>query len=531
MIIPCGEYEGRAGRKYLAVYNYQHDVYTAIPPGVNGIPVAHFSYSKGGKKGGVDVFMLDRKKPSDYNSALINVRKKFNLTEDRISVQELGAQEGTSLLRRGLEKAGENYDIQVEVISALPKSIQREVLDLTNSDIAYFCREKTAKDRRGPKIEVVPEIIPKTQIGLMEYNKDLGMIRTGKKEFVPTCQIEGNIDLVQGCVTSIHAGESSNFDGKTFTDFFFAPWGECGYCYSDRKKRNFFKTFYAFDKQRLLEELRGGARINFGSEERLGRSLGILRFGKRTESWSEFTRDSFVQTLEAMVETGTRGIIPTKALPFDREIAKLLKKTKSTVLYTHGWDGLERGACEQEHDNAFRLEQGRLYHQVGVNAINYLMILGHLPIGEREKNVLEEKIPTQILPLRITSKALVSRLIEEGLLPPETTWDKLKGSIRQREFEFSQDPNLRKYFYDSSNLVVGNLHPDWERVIGNNNGSVRMCHHDLQTTYCGGCFQAQGTISETRHITKKRNPGRIKEKTPTKKEVKEKWSRSEDIGL
>jgi len=506
MIIPCGEYIGKEGQKYLGVYNYQHDVCTGLPPGINGRRVAHFSYSKGGKKGGVDVFMLDEKHPSNYSPSLINVRKKIDARGELITLQESDSEKEDYFGKGNLKGADEKYDIQVQMVSGLSKKAQREIVNLTNSDIIYFCGEKFAKNKRGPRVEIVPEIVSRTEIGLMDYSKDLGMIRTGKREFVPTCGIEGNLDFAQGCITSISLGKNANFNGNTFENFFFSPWGECAYCYSDRKKRNFFKTIYRFDKQRLLEELKGGARTNFGSEESLGRVLRTLRFGKRTESWSEFTKESFVGALEAMLETGTRGIIPTKALSFNREIAKLLRETKSTVLYTYGWDGLETGACEQGHNNECRLENARRYRREGINSAVYLMILGHLPLGKRERKVLDlakkEKMPVQLLPLRITSKALITRLTEEEILPSGTTWEKLKGSPGQVELEFSEDINSRKYFYDSNNLVVWDLHQDWIREIGNNAGQVRLCHHDLKETYCGGCFQERGIITKTEHVKK-----------------------------
>ncbi|MFA5953215.1 MAG: hypothetical protein WC812_01350 [Candidatus Pacearchaeota archaeon] len=44
-------------------------------------------------------------------------------------------------------------------------------------------------------------------------------------------------------------------------------------------------------------------------------------------------------------------------------------------------------------------------------------------------------------------------------------------------------------------FIPKTIHPFWLNLIKNNNGRIRICHHDDELVYCGGCFQKQGCIS------------------------------------
>jgi hypothetical protein len=253
----------------------------------------------------------------------------------------------------------------------------------------------------------------------------------------------------------------------------------------------------------------GGAQLVFGSEEPLGKPVDVLRFGKRTEPWTPFTQDEFVGTLEAMVQTGTRGIITTKFMPFDPEIVNLAKKTKSTVLYSIGFEDLEAGCIEHGYDNNYRLNQARQYREAGVNSILYLLFHPIFEPTERELSVLEfaekHKLPIQLLPMRMITKALAQKTISPLVGDQNAIlWDVLKDthlpSVQQEmdimvEYEDS-------YYVQSSVLIpkINRMHPFWMDLIKSNKGRIRMCHHDEEQVYCGGCFCGPPSISPTQEI-------------------------------
>jgi hypothetical protein len=476
-----GAWEGANGREYIATYNYHHDVYNC--PGQGILPVAHFSYTRGNKQGGGDIFLKEHL--SDEAENVIKINKEIKVAPKTCII----SQKGSTRRLKGdfLElQVPRKYDVQIEIERNLPEETAKEILLATYADIAYFCREDIAKNHRGHKVEYVDKIIPKTAVKEVEPQK---LLDGGKQWFVPSCLLEANIDFGKGCSTSFIPGDNSSFDGKHFTNWFFAPWGECSYpCYATRMHKSFPKTKHKIDSNKLEKLLLGDFCPGFESKEPLGRPVNILRFGKRTESWNSLFQDSFIETLEIMTKTGTRGVIPTKSLPFDKEIVGLLKKTDSVLLYGIGFDDFEKGAVINGCANDWRLEQMTRYSQEGVRAYPYLHILADALPTQRDMDIINLGFPTQLLPLRFKDKKTCYEISGRN-------WDELKLMAKQKYFkEFALDTVGHEVEKKWTRSFV---HPEWQKIIGDNNREIRMCHHNSSKTYCGGCFQGKGRVVDT----------------------------------
>ncbi|GBE20434.1 hypothetical protein BMS3Abin17_01175 [archaeon BMS3Abin17] len=502
---------------YLAVYNFNHDVFAKLTGKLGILPhLAHFSYSKGGKKGGVDVFLLnDSISEKDFEGIvkitknIVKVNWDYNISDmswrrngNRILHTRLFDKQDLYNSRGLLSKV---YDVHYEIRKDC-KHLEQEAYNLTAADIADFCGVKFAKKSRDlPVKETVDKIIPVTKLGLITPTR---MLWGGKQDFVPDCGLEANIDFGKGCISGFIPGEESSFDGEFFRGHFFSPGGECGYCYAGRKHKTFPKNIYKFDKKRLLEELAGDCILEFNSNKKLGRKVEVVRFGKRTEAWTPFTSSNFIESLEAMTEVGTRGVIPTKFLPFREDIAKLLKKTRSNLLYSIGFDDLELGASLHGCNNDFRLEQAVKYKEADVNSSIYLLIAAHMPIEEREKNILEfadkHKLTIQLLPMRFTERNLALKVTG-------TSWEVLKD-LQKKLFKDKHNEIRGSYIFRDNSLICKEIHTQWLKLVGNNKGKIRMCHHDDELTYCGGCFQKAGLITKTVGVEKQRFPGNNKSK-------------------
>lgn len=470
-----GIYIGEKGRRYRATYNYNHDIHNSPEPGAKS--VAHFSYTRGNKQGGGDIFQ--EQDLSKQGISRINENKTIKVSPKTCQITQ---EEKTAKLKtQDLEsETPQKYDVQIQLQSDLPPETKREITLATLADIEYFCGQDTAESHRGHRIEDVGKIVPITKVKEITPRR---LIDGGKNWFVPECLLSANIDFGKGCATSFIPGENATFNGETFQNYFFAPWAECAYpCYASRFHKSFPKTKHKIDESYLEKLLLGDFEPDFQSTKKLGHPVEILRFGKRTESYNSLFHDSFIKTLQVMKSTGTRGIIPTKFLPYDKQISKLLKQTKSVLLYGIGFDNLEKGAVLNGHENAWRLEQLAEYKADKVNAAMYLHIAADAPPTPRDIQMLNLGYKTQLLPLRFKTKKTLHEVTGRY-------WDALTQTAKEPSlFNDTVGHEVHKQW------AVSFVHPEWERIIGNNNGKIRMCHHNSQKTYCGKCFQGKGLI-------------------------------------
>jgi len=490
MIYPAGLYLGEHGN-YLALYNYHPDVYILAPENSGTNHIAHASYEYGRRTGAVDLYQLNHDSNYSKVAKIVTVIESkgrgYSIRKNTQRTQETGFTNSIQM-----KNAQRMHNVDWQILNLDPK-IREDIIDPTLADILFFCKGVEAKKIRDTKTEIVDRIIPRTKV---KYITPIRMLTPGKQEFVPSCILEANIDFGQGCVSSLIQGQNPSFDGENFIDYWISQWGECAYCYAQQRHKNFIKTLYKFDKQRLIEELKGGFILELESKKTLGRPVEVLRFGKRTESYSEFTRNSFIGTLEACTETGTRTIIPTKFLVYNKEISRLVKKTDSIILFSvTRRDEFEKGALAQGCGNEQRLERAIRYHEDGTNTIIYLGVANPLKLSKEDWRIIKlgkkRGIKVQVLPIRYKRKDVMRAM-------NEIEWDYAKDN-----------PDLfRKeagtYYHEGNQCIprIDSMDAKLISMIGDNKGNVCMCHHDDKQTYCGGCGIRKGQITPTIKVEK-----------------------------
>jgi len=515
--------KSRDGSHIVAVYNYYGDVFSSPSPDMGGLErLAHVSYFKGGIQKSVDYFKLkgNTQIPETINEnkiientgkyiTIVNTgykqekdyldkakksqgkESKGELFEKRVIKYEpqIGKQITPFIFKReDLEKVDKRYNIEYQIVN-LPKTQLGEIIDFARADIFAFCGEKV-----GPyldnsnRIKIVNEIEAKTKIIRITPSQYL---RGGKQWFTPECLLEANIDFSKGCLTGIAPMGIWRIEGDFTYNLFSQPYAECEYCYAEKKHKNFLKTIYKFDPKILEEELRGKAKLSFKyPKQEIGSLVKIVRFGKRTETWTPFTQNEFIGTLEVFARTGTSAIIPTKFLPYIPEVADLSKRTKSTLLYSVGeFEEFEPGTLNWRASNQFRLDQALKYREAGVNADLYMMILGHHSPSERDLEILKfadfgNRIPIQLLPMRFDSKSLVKKMSGDK-------WEELigKGKVNPNRL-FPEIYDYQGSYVSKGNaLLLKRFDPFWINLVKSSNGKIRICHHDDEKVYCGRCFQ------------------------------------------
>jgi hypothetical protein len=370
-------------------------IWMACPDSLEGKAsrLGHVTYGWGGNNRAIDLFRL----------------------QEKISkIPEIRLDSSIKLNRRWIKGVDKRQDVQYEVIMGAPQ----ELLDLTKEDIRQFIRTKKknppAKNPQGSRVEYHNKLVPKTKIKYINPWKGR-IATTGKHEFVPECGNVANWDPAKGCITSLIGIEDElSFGLQEVRGIYVAPWRECDICYAENKHKSFLKTIYKQDTEQLEKELRGAACLTTGSDKPYGKPIKRLRFGKRTEAASKFTRPQFLQVLEVCAKTGTQGIIPTKFLEYNPEVLKLLKETNSVVLFDRGWNEYEKGACSFGCTNEWRFEQAIKYGEAGVNSAIYLLIADatkgptsrDLKILKSIEKYRRNFIGAQVLPVRYKSKPL-----------------------------------------------------------------------------------------------------------------------------
>ena len=289
----------------------------------------------------------------------------------------------------------------------------------------------------------------------------------GKQDYYPGCLLDLNLDFARWCSSGITP------DGKL------APWNSCEYCYSSHMHTGYPAAF-AVEKDNLIAQIKE-ARI---AREAEGKPTRYMRLGKRTECGSPIFRKNLINTLEACAEEGIKCIFPTKFLEFDKEVAKLLKKTDSTLLVSLGSNELEPGAVLHGRTQEARIAEGIKYLEAGIRVVPYVIVDAALPNGGKyfEKNLAEakEKFPRiQILPIRLRHRERAVKILGG--------WhDLLKSNTGQLDL-FGKPDGKYESGGDHTRIAV-DIHSSLTDLINNNCGSTRMCHHSSCAEYCGMCF-------------------------------------------
>ena len=466
-------------RRYLALYGFFPDIYNANPSNEKKSKrIAHISYGFQNQRRSIDIFEVD---DHIINEISNNISFKRKIRFDKIKKAITN------------EYINKKHGIHYEIISDIKDTdIEKEVLCLAREDIGDFCK-KDASDQKTKKV-YLDRIMPKTRLRFVEPRF---LLQDGKQVFVPPCRLEANLDFSKGCISGFIPAEINGAFKEDFMCGFIDPPSECDYCYSGYTHRGFPKHLSKINKEKLKNELEGNCYLD--GKNLFGKKIKVLRLGKRTEAGSKYTLDQLVTTLEACLETGTKVVMPTKYLEFNDEIARLFRDTKSSLLYSIGWDKFERGACLNGCNNEFRLEQAAQYKKERVNSIIYLLIDAVNPPYDREKKILsfaeKNKLPVSLLPIRFSSKSTAFDITG-------VPWGKLKMRNQLMIPGISRKEAAEDYeLINKHTLVARKINEEWASLVGNNNGNIRMCHHNEDKIWCGACFLEgeQGIIEKNNY--------------------------------
>jgi len=209
-------------------------------------------------------------------------------------------------------------------------------------------------------------------------------------EIVNICECRYNADFSRGCIGMVDVSllqEAIDNHGK------YAPGNldkykaadltnnKCTYCYAYSNTGNI-----------LPRKVNEKTRASFLEHE-----PDVIRIGKLTEPGHPYYHQTLMAFLDLCCEYGSALIFPNKMLAFGidgvREsqerardknsvnlrlaqrlemasgevIAKKLRDTHSTLLYSLGWDSEEKGAVSQGFTNDWRINQALAYSKAGVN--------------------------------------------------------------------------------------------------------------------------------------------------------------------
>ena len=376
-------------------------------------------------------------------------------------VQVLYGRKLEKAIRKQKPSVEKRYGVQLQVIKDF-RDLVPVVQRVTATDIyRHMQGKKNPKVRDKPSLEYVTDI-PSTAELIVAGHAQIDI--TGKQTFYPNCVFDLNLDDTKWCKSGVAP------DGKVM------PWGACYYCYASFKHTGYPYVFKV-DTDVLIEQIKQARK----EREKLGLPTRYMRLGKRTE-FGAVSRENIINTLEACAEEGISVVFPTKYLKFDKEIAKLLRKTDSTLLPSLGDDRFEVGAVMHGCTNEYRFEQGILFREQGVRVVPYILVRAHEEDGGevfgRNLRRAEKAFGTaQILPI-ITRRVQIANKVLGGS----------HDLIGEQQKNLFGDSTGGYEIGKGRRGVPVHIHPSLEKRIGKNNGCVRLCLHNSKISGCGKCF-------------------------------------------
>ncbi len=476
-------------QQVVAIYNLYDDVHRFPPNSMTERSrVGHVMYAKNGTRRSFDVFYIN----------------------DSVDRTKLPPSDGVIPLGTGqrlnINQTLQDHSVHFEIATQY-QAISEPVVRASLVDIIRFASGDISRNCGETGINFVDEITPLTKIRRRDVSDYL---TRGKKDAVPRCILETNLDYSLGCVAGWIGGTMVGNE-LVQGSYHFAQ-GDCAYCYAFLTHEPFLKTLLKLDKDQLIAELNEFART--GNRDARVPPKRVLRLGKLTEAGSDFTLDMLTTTLEACIETGFRAVMPTKYLRFNPEIAELLRRSGSSLLYSFGLGAVEFGPEMSGHNRDFRLEQSVMYRDAGINVSlypiidashalynnsisdadkhfknrNFNALRGIHPLSAENLIILEfawrNGIPVQLLPAHIPFR--------QNCIPMlGATWDELNSDANQIILDRVFHGVSGGYHNEAGRgLVSHNMHHHWLELHSQNDLDVRACHHDEITgqAYCGTCF-------------------------------------------
>ena len=358
----------------------------------------------------------------------------------------------------------------------------------------------------------------------------------GKQVFQPECVADLNLDFMNWCITGVTpfgkvyryaliGGGSEPVLVPVIPHYRLQEQKKCNICYNGYKQTGFPMVFNA-TRQSLVKQIREWREIRAAHtiiDPRTGEVIPdplptrYLRIAKGTEAGHPITRRQLLAAFEACLEEGLSIFMPQKFLEPDEEVARRFKETNSTLLISFGDDHIEKGACAWARTNDARFRDGLWYLDKGVRAVpnvnvNALEEFGGPYYRERLFDALFNFPLVQILPSRIKRK-------DQAYLIGG--WNNVKG--KKGIDVLGEECGGCDVTKDHQRLF-NYIHPSIKQLVGDNNGNVRMCHHNHSCSWCGKCFMPNETgvikerkpvvvIKDSRNIRPRR--ARIKNKDPT----------------
>jgi len=406
----------------------------------------------------------------------------------------------------GVDRIDRAHNIRGQIVADADIS---EVLSLARRDIRDFSARhgnRDAKKSIDSRIETVDLVIPVTMLQRRFCENPLS---TGKEKYVKPCKYQASIDVAGGCVSDFipYPAMNPSFDGTRFIGFFSDPFAECGYpCYATRSHAFFPKTLRTIDTSALENSLKTGVFIDNNRIITVPGGIKRLRLAKNVEALSKYSLDVAAQILGVARVAGTRAYCPTKFFEFDtsnpivREIADDFVQTHSTLSYSTGWNRMEEGPCAHGCTNEWRLEQARETSRYGIITTLTVMIDASLGIDERLHRIKDivrsTKIDALLLPIRPWEREKTERNFG-------VTWETLTRSKTEVDFDGnSLGRGYRLIEGGGGALVCHEIHPEILELVGDNQGRIRLCHHDTYRTFCASCADRGlgGIVCKTIHI-------------------------------
>jgi hypothetical protein len=281
----------------------------------------------------------------------------------------------------------------------------------------------------------------------------------------------------------------------------------CDYCYSqyNNNRQGYLVTdkFDMSDIEKKFIELKkeGEFREDINGNDRL-----FVRVGKNTESASLFNLHHLFELLNLGLKHDISFHIPTKFLPFEESIAKLLRETKSTLGYSFGYEHMETGAMLQGYDFDLRQQNAKKYADSGVITTLKISLDASVSFEESEKNkgqinrhieFLKQNpnIRRQLIPMRMTKKLIgeITGKTQEELTTPQLNMFNQCSDV---------EPGSEKYSISKSNLfTLNNLHSDFLNFFKQD-----ICGTVGKDFYCNSChFDSMPNIKiedEAKHLVK-----------------------------
>jgi len=487
----------------LYVSNYP-DVYSALPRSIEGKHIMHVQYGFQNRNSAIDLHLVKTPSKDGYNL-------KRTIDSRNVSMDE-----------SEIQKIFDAQNVRIQAVDDIKDtSLEKDLRKILATDIGQFTKNPSTC-KNGSFVSYYPEITPVTSIG---YCNTEYLLQGGKQEFIDGCILDANLDFVtqnSDCVAAFVPGKNASFSNGVFTGFYVMSDAHCTYCYAERNHLEPYpKRFVKIEPLRLYNDLRNwNINNHLPEEEREERrvaatvaaidavAVGALRLGKRTDVGAIYNRGQLITTLETCCKTKTKPVLTTKFLEYDPYLVELLKKSKTSLMFSitdfyipERIDEFELGPVLHGCDTLWRIEQAKRYADAGVNTGLFIatdtVYKKSAAFYNRLDDYVSHKLKVQVLDAKITKKKQDVAEVITG-----RTWDELKGPLKTVSsgalFGKETFRQIGGYSFHGGKLKPDVVDPELERIIGANHGEKRMCNSNENNTWCGTCGLYNGFVKDTK---------------------------------